>query len=307
MDRFKELSASPLQWVEQQLRASGIQDSRLEAQLLLAYVLDCSRVSIITQTHPTPTEAQFLRILELTQARIARTPFAYLRSTQEFYGITFKVSSATLIPRPETELLVDFGLKVFIEDFAQIGNNSKKWQFADVGTGTGCIALSLLYQHTLTTKAVTNIHAIATDISAEALDIANWNATNLRLNPYITFIKTNLLEGIPSDSLNLILSNPPYIAESEIENLMPEVRLYEPKLALSGGTDGFDTIRPLISSAWRALKLGGWLAFEIGMGQSETALALLNENGYKNTKSICDLAGIPRVVVGRKLTSSAAT
>lgn len=266
------------------LKVAEIEEPFLEAQLLLCLVLDVSRASVLAGTPPMPNPEQQLVLEKLLQQREQHVPFAYLRGNQEFYGLLFHVTPAVLIPRPETELLVDFGRERL--------SSHPEARFVDVGTGSGCIPISLL-------KYLPNARAVAIDISPDALAIAKQNAESHGVQDRLLFVQTHLLTGV-QEEFDLILSNPPYIPTEEIATLQPEVRDHEPRLALDGGEDGLMLIRELLCQSHRNLRSGGWIALEVAQGQAPLLLNLLRENGFQSIEARHDLAGIARLVAGQR-------
>ncbi len=269
----------------QRLTEAGIENPAFEAQILLTMALSISRATLLAEAFPEPTLEQRETLERLLLAREARVPLAYLRGTQEFYGFSFRVSPAVLIPRPETELLVDFALEKL--------QNAKNPRFIDVGIGSGCIAISVL-------KSLPHALGVAVDLSAAALALAEENAVALEVQDRLRFIQGNLLSEV-QDRVNLVLSNPPYIPSAEIPTLQPEVQCHEPHLALDGGADGLVLIRELLVQARRNLEQEGWIALEVAQGQAHSVEALLCHYGYANIATRCDLAGIPRMVFGQSL------
>lgn len=268
------------------LAAAGVEDPRFEAQLLLALALGVSRSQVVAGLAPFPTEAQQQAFLHLVRERARRVPLAYLRGSQEFYGLPFLVTPDVLIPRPETELLVDFALEMLrtAETPSPI--------LADVGAGSGCIAIAAL-AHCPAARA------IAVDISAAALAVAGTNAVQNGVTERIRFVRAGLLTGLATAHFDLVVSNPPYIPTSEIPKLQEEVRAFEPALALDGGADGLDFHRGLVTGALRVLRPGGWLAVEVAMGQAPAVAALFRKAGLTSLTIRRDLAGIERVVAGK--------
>jgi release factor glutamine methyltransferase len=268
----------------QKLQAAGIESARFEAQLLLAHALGVSRTVVLAGTYAPPTEAQRQAFERLIAERTQRIPLAYLRGTQEFYGLEFEVSPAVLIPRPETELLVEFAREKLPQKEPSI--------FADVGTGSGCIAVSVL-------RYCPAAHAIATDLSADALNVARNNVTQHDVAERVHFVQNDTLAGV-SGPLDLVLSNPPYIPTGELATLQPEIRDCEPRLALDGGAEGIQIYPPLATQALTALRPGGWLAVEVGIGQATPVADLFARIGYAPVEIRRDLAGIERIVCGQK-------
>lgn len=266
------------------LTAAGVETPRLEAQLLLAQALGVTRTAVVAGLYREPDALQAAEFERLVQARERRVPLAYLRGTQEFYGLTFRVGPAVLIPRPETELLVEFALE-------KLKNAEER--VADVGTGSGCIVTAVLVHAPKT-------QGIGFDLSAAALAIAQENLRRNRVLSRARLVQGDLLTGAGREQFGIVVSNPPYIPSAEIATLAPEVRDAEPRLALDGGEDGLTPFRRLAVQAWQALKPGGWLAVETAMGQASLVAALWEAAGWQEIAVRRDLAGIERLVCGRK-------
>ncbi len=277
------------------LTTAGVDNPRFEAQLLLALALGVSRTAVLTGLHPEPNADQQKGFARLLAARVRRVPLAYLRGTQEFYGLNFAVTPAVLIPRPETELLVDFAREKLADRTAENNHDQDNDPpcFADVGAGSGCVAIAILAH-------CPQARGIAFDLAPDALAIARKNAVANGVAARLGFARGDLLTGANSGRFDVIVSNPPYISQDDLETLQPEVREFEPRLALDGGLDGLALYRPLASQARRALKPGGWLAVEVGQGQAAPVRALLEQQGLSELEIRPDLAGIGRVVCGRK-------
>ena len=222
----------------------------------------------------------------LVARRVRREPMAYIRGTQEFYGREFLVGPGVLIPRPETELIVDEAKA------AAMGRRTPR--IADIGTGSGCLAVTLALE--LPSAQVT-----ATDISADALTIARGNAAAHQVAGRVSFVETSYLTGI-AGAFDVIVSNPPYVRDLDAPTLAPEVRDHEPREALFGGDDGLRDIRAIVQSATTALKPGGVLVMEIGMGQAKAVTGVLTAAGLGAELTLRhDLQGIPRVAVAQRL------
>lgn len=222
----------------------------------------------------------------LVARRVRREPMAYIRGTQEFYGREFLVGPGVLIPRPETELIVDEAKA------AAMGRRTPR--IADIGTGSGCLAVTLALE--LPSAQVT-----ATDISADALTIARGNAAAHQVGGRVSFVETSYLTGI-AGAFDVIVSNPPYVRDIDAPTLAPEVRDHEPREALFGGDDGLRDIRAIVQSATTALKPGGVLVMEIGMGQAKAVTGVLTAAGLGAELTLRhDLQGIPRVAVAQRL------
>jgi release factor glutamine methyltransferase len=259
-----------------------------DAELLLLYVIGAARTVLFTDGDRELPSAELATYDALIARRQAGEPIQYILGEQEFYGLPFKVTSAVLIPRPETELLVEAALERLPKD--------RPLRIADVGTGSGAIAIAIAHHLPLATVT-------ALDLSEAALAVAQENAQRLGLDQRVRFVRTDLLAGIEGEELfDAVLSNPPYIPESDREDLHRQVREFEPGLALFGGADGMDIYRKLIPAASKVLKPGGLLAIEIGYGQRLAIEKLLL--GWSGLEVLDDLKGIPRAVLARTRGSS---
>ncbi len=266
------------------LGVAGVENPYFEVQLLMALAVKVDRVKIIAGIGRAFTDLEIETFLSYVNRRCKREPLAYIRGTQEFYGLEFKVSNATLVPRPETELLVDFAVKTF--------GKSQNCNIVDVGTGTGCIAIAIA-------SKLPDAKILAVDKSSEAAKVALTNANLLTESNQVLIVQSDLLSAISSNSIDLVLSNPPYIPTKELRDLQPEVSLFEPKIALDGGKDGFEFHKRLIVESKRVLNPGGWLGIEVALGQSAGLQRMFDKAEYVNTRRIKDLSGIDRVVVGQ--------
>lgn len=286
IDSFSSCTEA-VQLAERTLIAAGIDSPRFEAQLLVACAMGVDRSAVIARTAPDPNHFQRSSLLHMLSERSRRVPLAYLRGTQEFYGLPFSVSPATLIPRPESEMLVDFALEAFTSP-----DSARTPVLVDIGTGSGCIAVAALVNRL-------DARAIAVDLSVDALAMARLNAEQNGVSARIRFVQTNVLAGI-GRGVNLIVSNPPYIPSQDIEALQPEVAIYEPRLALDGGSDGLAILRRIVVSASFALVAGGWLAVECACGQARSVADLFKGIGFESCRIVPDLAGIERLVCGMR-------
>ncbi len=277
---------------ESALEAAGIETPRFEVQLLLALALGVSRTQVIAQTYSPVTNRQWQSFSEYIRLRVARTPLAYIRGTQEFYGLDFRVDRNCLIPRPETEMLVDYALSC-LSKYSDIIDFTE-FPVVDVGTGSGCILIAIL-------KNINSAKGFAVDLSAEALHISCINASAHHLTDRIHFLQSSLLDAVRSQSCSIIVSNPPYIPNTEIGSLQPEVRDFEPRLALEGtDKDGLGSYRRLAEEGLRVLISGGKLVVEVGMGQARTVEEIFIRSGYIDIEIRNDLANIERVVAGSR-------
>ncbi|MBV8630658.1 MAG: peptide chain release factor N(5)-glutamine methyltransferase [Silvibacterium sp.] len=259
---------------------AALQTGRRDAELLLMYAIGCDRAYLLTHSETKLTSEQSALFQSWIERRAGNEPVQYIIGEQEFYGLKFRVTRDVLIPRPETEHLVEAALGLV--------QRKRKLRIADVGTGSGAIAVALA--HGLPSSRLT-----ALDISPAALAVAQSNAERHGVTERIEFVESDLL-GAVMGRFDLIVSNPPYVADGE--SLEPQVRDFEPKLALYAGRDGLAIYRRLIPQALEALKPGGWLLMEIGHGQRDTLLEMLS--GWCDVSFRNDLQGIPRVVCARK-------
>jgi release factor glutamine methyltransferase len=264
------------------LETNDIGSSRLNAETLLMFVLDCNRAHLYAHPERELTGDEEQRYQEAINERARGVPAQYITGHQEFWGLDFLVSPAVLIPRPETEHLVESAI--------EIANVFERPVIVDVGTGSGCVALSLAND---LPKA--EVHAV--DLSPEALEVARANSARLRLER-VRFHLTDVLEGFPEEFADIIVSNPPYVGECEADKVQAQVRRFEPHMAVFGGPEGSELIRKVISQAHRVLKPGGWLLMEIGYTQSSLLEGLLVR--WQDVHFVPDLQGIPRVAVARK-------
>jgi release factor glutamine methyltransferase len=282
-----------LQWATNTLKDHQIENPRLNAELLLAHSLNLSREGLYTRLHRELWEREKGALERLIQRRISGEPLQYILGQQEFWSINFKVDPRVLIPRPETELLVEQGLRILSEKTFE-----QKPSILEIGTGSGAIAIALA-------REMTHIFLVATDISRDALVLAKENATSAGVRDRIQFVNGDLLGPFqPSRAtgvFDLIISNPPYIVQSEIGSLAKEVRDFEPVIALDGGKDGLEFYRRLLSQTPSFLREGGWLLLEVGQGQAERVADQIQEHGtFLEPQILPDLAGIKRVVKAQR-------
>ena len=269
------------------LTAAGVETPRYDAQLLLAWTLKARREDLAREPERLLSERERVIFEKAVSLRALRRPLPYLTGEAWFYGRAFKVNRAVLIPRPETEMLVELTLK------SCLGWDKPK--IADIGTGSGCLAVTLALE-------LPGAVVWATDLSADALKVARKNVVRCGLADRVLLQQGDLLGPLPDGrGFDVIVSNPPYVTEAEMPGLMPEVRDYEPVLALSGlgdasGADGAALHRRLLAEAPAYLKPGGRLLLEVGLGQSGTVAARAVELGYVSVTVDNDFAGIGRVV-----------
>lgn len=266
------------------LMQNKVPDAGLDARLLLEYVCGTDQNYLYMHGDDPLLEEQSERYLALLERRAGREPLQYITGKQEFMGYSFKVAPGVLIPRQDTEILVELVSKLLLPDMSIL----------DVCTGSGCILISLLkeFQKKHTEDV---IRGVGIDISSEALKIAKENAAMNVVNA--TFIESDLFAEV-DEKFDIIVSNPPYIVADVVDTLMPEVREHEPRLALDGGQDGLDFYRKIVQEAPNYLKEKSVLCFEIGYDQGEAVSDLMRNQGFVNVKVIKDYAGLDRVVVG---------
>jgi release factor glutamine methyltransferase len=281
-----------------ELRAASIPDPRREAATLLVSIIKRDRAHLFAHSDDALAPAALMLFRERIQRRAAGEPLQYITGHQEFYGLDFEVSPAVLIPRPETELLVETALELLRDaDDSRSTDDSRRTLapfICDVGTGSGCIPIALLHERRDT-------RAIALDISTDALYVAARNAARHHVIGRLALVASDLFAALDASAIkfDLITSNPPYVAEDELTNLQREVRAHEPRLALTPGGDGLSVIRRLIEDAPRLLAPRGHLIFEIGHEQHDTVCALIDPRIWTQLETRRDLQGIPRTVVLR--------
>jgi release factor glutamine methyltransferase len=254
---------------------------RRDAELLLEHVLGCDQTALLTHPERLLAVEELKQFDRLVERRLASEPMQYLTGEQEFFGLRFEVSPAVLIPRPETEHLVEAVLQRFAREEAV--------RIVDVGTGSGAIAVALA--HALPQSQVT-----AVDLFPAALEVARRNAERHGVIDRLMLLTSDLLAAVDRTDFDAVVANPPYIAAGEA--LEPQVANYEPHSALYAGSTGLEVYERLIPQAARVLKPGGWLMLEIGYGQSPALKNLMH--GWAGVILVNDLQGIPRVVLGQK-------
>lgn len=264
--------------------------ARLDAESLLLHVLrkdtpNRNRAWLVTHGSSQTIPGVGANLRALVERRRAGEPIQYITGETEFYGLPFLVTPDVLIPRPETEHL--------IEKVVELAPLFSKPRIVDVGTGLGVIAIALA--HEWPSAAITAI-----DVSAPALDLAHRNAERIGFADRIRFLLGDLLAPVEAECFDFVVSNPPYVPTADRDSLAVEVREHEPALALFAGEDGLDVFRRLIPAAFAVLEPGGFLVMEIGYGQSEAVAALMSETGFEQIEFVPDLQGIARVVCGRR-------
>jgi len=275
------------------LTVAGVPSPRMNAELLIMFTLDCDRAYLYAHPERELTAEDLARCDEALARRATGVPAQYITGHQEFWGLDFILSPAVLIPRPETEHVVEAVLE--LAKLAQPDGRSRPsphgLRIIDVGTGSGAIALALA-------KELPSAEIHATDISPEALDIARANAARHELTSRIEFHETDLLSGLPTGSFDIVVSNPPYVGESEEDSVQLEVRKFEPRNAVFAGPTGLEVIERMIPQARAALAPGGWLVLEISGTIADRVRSLLSS--WDEVEIRNDLQGIARVAMARK-------
>ncbi|MGB8547130.1 MAG: peptide chain release factor N(5)-glutamine methyltransferase [Xanthobacteraceae bacterium] len=271
-------------------KSAAIDSAELDARLLVGAALGLDLTGMITGAHRRLTLDESNHLEGFTRRRLAGEPIARILGLKEFWGLPLKLSAATLVPRPDTETVVELALEILRADNAA----NRPLRIADLGTGSGAILLALLSE-------LPAAHGCGTDISVDALETAGNNAARLGLADRATFIACDYASGL-SGTFDLIVSNPPYIRSADIELLARDVREHDPRAALDGGADGLDAYRALVPQAAGFLAPGAVLVLEAGQGQSGEIEALMTASGLiAASPPKADLAGIKRAVAGRKL------
>ena len=276
-----------LKRTESFLKERGIPSPRLEAELLMGHVLQMKRLDLYMNFDRPLTDAELHALREPVRRRGTFEPMAYILGEREFYSLTFAVAPGVLIPRPDTETLVEAALP-----YCEPAAEGEPVFVADIGTGSGCVGLTLAHEQPA-------VRLFATDISREALDIARKNAESVGVKDRVALLMGNLMEPIPENRpIDVVVSNPPYIPSADVDALMPDVRDHEPRGALDGGADGLDIYRALIPAA--AARARRAVLVEIGHDQGEAVSALFKDAGLTNVAVKKDLAGHDRVVLGER-------
>ncbi len=275
-------------WALGELKRAGIDAPALTADLLTGFALGWDRVRILSHPEQEIDDAARELVRDLVRRRAGGEPLQYLTGEQEFYGLAFRVTPAVLVPRPETEFLVEQAIALMRR------RASAGVRFADIGTGSGCIAVSAA-------RHVPGALGWAVDISAAALAVARENARRHGVADRIRFVRSDFLACFPEKPcLDFVLCNPPYVALDDYDSLPPEVKNHEPHEALFGGPTGMDPVRRLVPEAAARLAAGGSLLLEAGAGQAEEIARLMENEGLSLHPVVNDLQGIPRCLIGTR-------
>ncbi len=266
-------------WLEQK----GSPSARLDAELLLAHALGLERLEVYLQYDKPLTEPELAAIREHIRRRGRREPVATILGEKEFYSLPFKLGPGILVPRPDTESLVEAGLQLIPEN--------GECFVADIGAGSGCVGLTLAHHRP-------DIKLYSVDIEPNAISVIKQNTLAMGLTGRVAILHGNLMEPIPQErTIDVVVSNPPYIPSADIDALPPEISQHEARSALDGGVDGLDVYRALVPSAAARARIG--VAMEVGDGQAESVAGLFEEAGLANVSVLQDLSGINRVVIGK--------
>lgn len=286
-------SSTPVRWTTRKLLAwttenfekKGIDSPRLSAEMLLAHVLGVQRIKLFMDADRPASDLERAAFRELVERAFKHEPVDYLVGHAPFFSLLFKVTPAVLIPRPSTETVVEHVIQ-----HCRRTPGFRAPVIADICTGSGIIAIALA-------KQIEGCHVIATDISEDALAIAKENAMAHGVTDRIEFRQGNLLDALKSDRVRYLVSNPPYISDAEFADVLPNVKDYEPHLALRGGPDGLRFIRTLIADAKNHIERPGQLVLEIADSQKTIAVELAQQAGLENPNVLADHEGLPRVLV----------
>ncbi|MEQ1764352.1 MAG: peptide chain release factor N(5)-glutamine methyltransferase [Pyrinomonadaceae bacterium] len=266
---------------DEELVAAGIPEPAREAISLLQFVIARDRAFIIAHPEYELTDREAELFQNSIVRRAAREPYQHIVGRQEFYGLDFLVTHDVLIPRPETELIVERAIELL--------SNLPSPRFLEIGIGSGCISVAIL-------KHCPKATALAVDISEPAIEIAGRNAAMHGVSDRLEILPSNVFENVPEEKFDLIVSNPPYVPLAEYNELQPEVREHDPKIAVTDGSTGLTIIERIVAQAPMFLTSRGHLLMEIGHGQNEHVKALFDSNRWRSVGIILDLQGIPRTV-----------
>jgi release factor glutamine methyltransferase len=282
---------SLIRWTDERFKREGLTSPRLDAEVLLAHLLEVDRVWLYAHFDQPLQKEELARYRKLIQRRLRHEPVAYIVGQREFWSLPFKVTPEVLIPRPETEILVAEALKILSSE----EDTERQYRVLEIGTGSGAMSIVLAKERPRTSVA-------ATDLSSKALAIAEENAIKNGVRERIVFLKGDLFEPVKEgEKFDLILTNPPYIRRDHFPSLAPEVRHFEPRMALDGGKDGLVFYRRALPEVGKFLNAQGWFLAEIGAGQEQDVQKLAERNPDLDSFAfVKDLAGIKRVFKARK-------
>ena len=276
--------ASARRALKDMLAQAGIEEAEADARVLVGHALDIDRTTLLTHGERALTPDEIKAIDGLAARRLKREPVARIIGAKEFWSLSLAINSSVLVPRPETETIVEYVL----DGMASKASRTERLRVLDIGTGSGALLLALLSE-------LPNAGGTGTDISAAALEVARANAERLGLASRCHFACCDMAAGL-NGPFDLIVSNPPYVARNDIAHLAPEVRDYDPTIALDGGNDGLDCYRLIAAEARRLLAPDGRLVVELGAGQEPAVRALFTKFGLTAGEAREDLAGIPRAL-----------
>jgi release factor glutamine methyltransferase len=278
-----------IRWADERFKKEGLATPRLDAEVLLAETLGMERVGLYTHFDQPLKPDELARFKKLILRRLRREPIAYILGKREFWSLPFKVTPDVLIPRPETEILVSETLKT------QVHLDGKALRILEIGTGSGAISIALA-------KGLPIARVVATDLSAKALSVAEENALQNEVREQIHFLQGDLFQPLQKgERFDLVITNPPYIPREQFPSLMPEVRDFEPRIALDGGMDGLDFFQRALPLVEKFLNPGGWFLAEMGAGQDQEILKIVEKiPDLDSFDFVKDLAGIKRVFKARK-------
>ena len=276
--------ADCLKLATKKFAAAGVAQPPREAASLLMHAARRDRTFLVAHPEYELTAAEQQTFNSYVERRQSREPFQHIVGVQEFYGLDFIVSPDVLIPRPETELLVETAINLF--------GKTKNPSFCEIGVGSGCIAVSIL--HELPSAQVQGL-----DISEKALDIARINAANNDVSGRLTLSISDVFAAVVDNRFDAIVCNPPYISATDFPELQPEVRDFDPRIALTDGKDGLSIIRRIVSDAPKYLDSGGYLLLEIGIGQADEVRKMFADDVWETVEILSDLQDIPRTVKAR--------
>lgn len=278
-----------LNLLAQSFRTAGIEQPEVDARILVGHALHLDRARLIAQSDRILEAREIAVVSALAARRLKREPVSRILGQKEFWSLPLRVTPDVLVPRPDTETIIEAALDFVVRG----GLRMEKLRILDIGTGSGALLLALL-------RELPNATGIGTDVSAAALKVARANAVQSELEPRCSFVVCDIASAVQGH-FDLVVSNPPYIAHDEIASLAPEVRDYDPEVALDGGVDGLAAYRAIAGEAQRLLAAGGRLFVELGAGQEAAVRALFTNAGLTVGAARNDLAGIPRVLGAGRL------